>query len=154
MEGIRIQEVNSHNVNFYDSARDTIVLDSKLRQYPEFREIVKQHEIKHALIERSSSSRIESLIRNLWHDIKKDVTSFYESYSGEASEQREEYEYLYLEQDEYDTMHHALGNHFRVLINLGLFATVYPILFWYGVGRDVKKDIESWTKTLFEDDKE
>ena len=76
MEGIKIQEVNSHNVNHYDPARDTIVLDSKLRLYPEFREKVKQHEIKHALIERKSSNRAESLFRNLWHDIKKDIKSF------------------------------------------------------------------------------
>jgi len=143
MEGIKIEEVNSHKANFYDPARDTVVLDTKLRQYPEFREVVKQHEIKHALIERSSSSRTESLIRNLWHDIKKDVTSFYDSYSGEASEQRKEYEYLYLEQEEYQTMHHAIGNQLRVLINLGLFATVFPVLFWYSVARQILKDIQN-----------
>lgn len=59
--------------NFYDENRDVIVIDEKLREYPEALEMVLLHELKHAMIENKFDSPFRKFLEHSKHGLKTDI---------------------------------------------------------------------------------
>lgn len=129
-DGVEIQDVNTTEANFYDPVRDSIVMDKRLKLYPELRQEILDHEIKHAIIHRNSDSRTEEMVKNLVLDVKTDLFR----YMGwlEASEQDEQYHTFEIQNPKLRNFHYPVGNFLRAAISIvllplivGVFITKY-----------------------------
>lgn len=66
-------EILDTSENYYDSERETIVVDERLRQYPDAFQYILLHELKHHAIYSSSSSFLECFFLNLRHELSTDL---------------------------------------------------------------------------------
>jgi len=59
--------------NYYDADSCTVVLDRKLKQFPEAFEYMKRHELRHHEIYSSSGSRFDIFLWTFWHEFSTDL---------------------------------------------------------------------------------
>lgn len=126
-DGIQLEEVDSLEGNYFDPARNTIVLDKRLNLYPELKDFVLKHELQHALIEKNSDNRIEAVIKNLHLDVVHD----FKRLTGklELSEQDEKYQSLEKKMPELKYAHYTFMNGLRALIFTFMHIALIPYLF-------------------------
>lgn len=139
-DGVEVQDVNTTEANFYDPVRDSIVIDKRLKLYPELRQKILDHEIKHAIIHRNSHSRLEEMVKNLFLDVETDLYRLLGW--QEESEQDNKYYWLEIEQPKLRNFHYPVGNMIRSLLYLTLGTILLPII----VVRDLSIDMIDYIK--------
>lgn len=126
IEEVKVEEIDSTQSNLYDPARNTVILDRKLRDYPELRKEILSHELKHAEINQKSSSKLEEMILHLIHDIKTD----FKRMTGrlENPEQEEKYHQTEIARPQMRNMHISVANILRNLTVFTMYAAFLPFL--------------------------
>lgn len=139
-DGVEVQDVNTTEANFYDPIRDSIVMDKRLKLYPELRQEILDHEVKHAIIHRNSDSRLEEMVKNLVLDVKTDIYRLLGW--QEETKQEEEYYLLEIQQPKLRKFHYPIGNILRGLLYTTLGIFLLPLV----VIREISIDIIDYIK--------
>lgn len=70
---VTIEETASSET-FYDEKRDVIVIDEKLREYPEALKMALIHELEHARIENTHENTFRKFFEHAKHELKYDFS--------------------------------------------------------------------------------